>query len=86
MVLFTLLHIILQLWNQKRFGDFAPHARFAKSDYKPVKSTMDMRVPGEDVLRKGSHWTAEEIMGDFKAFVATAVHIADLLPGSALTE
>ena len=45
-----------------------------------------MRVPGEDVLRKGSHWTAEEIMGDFEAFVATAVRIADLLPGSALTE
>ena len=67
----------MQLWNQKRFGDFAPQARFAKSDYKPVKSTMDMRVPGEDVLRKGSPWTAEEIMGDFEAFVATAVHIAD---------
>ena len=76
----------MQLWNQKRFGDFAPHAHFAKSDYEAVKSTKDMRVPGEDVLRKGSHWTAEEMMRDFEEFVATAVHIADLLPGSALTE
>ena len=76
----------LQLWNQKIFGDYAPHAHFSKHEYEPVKSTVDMRVPKEDDPRKGSRWTAEERMEDFEDFVTTAVRIAGLLPSSDLTE
>ena len=61
------------------FGDFASNANFSKSEYAAVKSTKDMWLPGEDVPRKGSLWTAEEMMEDFEDFVATAVDIADLL-------
>ena len=74
------------MWNQKIFGDFARRAHFSKRKYEPVKSTVDMRVPKEDDPRRGSRWTAEEMMEDFEDFVATAVHIADLLPSSDLTE
>ena len=66
------------------FGDFAPRAHFSKREYEAVKSTVDMRVPREDDLRKGSLWTAEEMMEDFDDFVATAVHIADFLSSSSL--
>ena len=76
----------LQLWNQKIFGDFAPRACFSKHEYEPVKSTKDMWLPGEDAPRKGSLWTTEEMMEDFEDFVATAVHIAGLLPSSDLTD
>ena len=38
-----------------------------------------MWLPGEDAPRKGSLWTAEEMMEDFEDFVAAAVDIADLL-------
>lgn len=61
------------------FGDFASHANFSKSEYAAVKSTKDVWLPGEDTPRKGSLWTAEEMMEDFEDFVATAVDIADLL-------
>ena len=68
------------------FGDFADRTCFVKSDYEAVKSTKDIQVRGEYDPRKGFSWTAEEMMEDFQEFVATAVHITDLLPGSDLTE
>ena len=61
------------------FGDFASDANFSESEYAAIKSTKDMWLPGEDVPRKGSLWTAEEMMEDFEDFVTTAVDIADLL-------
>ena len=66
------------------FGDFAAHAHFSKSEYEAVKSTVDMWLPGEDIPRKGSLWTAEEMMQDFDDFVAAAVDIADFLSSSSL--
>jgi len=69
----------LQLWNQKWFGDFAPHAHFTEGDYVAVRSTTDVRVPKEDTPRKGSPWTTEEVMNDFGEFFATAVDIVGLL-------
>lgn len=78
--------IILQLWNQKIFGDFADRAHIVKSDYEAVKSTKDIDVRGECGPRKGVFWTADQMMEDFQEFVATAVHITDLLPASDLTE
>ena len=70
------------MWNQKIFGDFASHANFSKSEYEAVKATVDMWLPGEDIPRKRSLWTAEEMMQDFEEFVATAVCIAELLTES----
>ena len=74
------------MWNQKIFGDFAPRAHFSKHEYELVKSTVDMRVPKEDDPRRGSCWTAEEMMEDFEDFVATVIRIAGLLPSSDLTK
>ena len=67
-------------------GDFAAHTHFVKSDYEAVKSMKDIQVQGECDPRKGFSWTAEKMMEDFQEFVATAVHITDLLPSSDPTE
>ena len=63
-----------------------PVQTFLSMNMKLVKSTVDMRVPKEDDPRRGSCWTAEEMMEDFEDFVATVVRIAGLLPSSDLTK